>query len=229
MKAKRVFTLIELLVVIAIIAILASMLLPALGKAKAAAIRIKCLSNVKQNTTGLHLYANDNQDYLPADYDNTHAWAGWNFMQRLREYVGGLACSNDMTDYDKFPAAQLCPALPGSLNGPGNTTLGYGYNHYLLLNSSLQAVNAKLSGFERPSTLILIGDNALSASGTGPAWAQWRYCVSPTNTYNGVNVGDALRSKHGDSANVGWIDGHAAAEKVYALEINEKEWFMPWE
>ena len=64
---KKIFTLIELLVVIAIIAILASMLLPALNKARETSRRIVCTSNLKSIGAGITLYADSYNAYLPSE------------------------------------------------------------------------------------------------------------------------------------------------------------------
>lgn len=88
-KIRCGFTLIELLVVISVIALLLSVLLPSLQKAKEHARKIVCGSNLKQLGLGCGLYAQDYNDKLLSSYSDQRTWRWWNQAMHKFDYLSG--------------------------------------------------------------------------------------------------------------------------------------------
>jgi prepilin-type N-terminal cleavage/methylation domain-containing protein len=180
------FTLIELLVVIAIIGVLAALLLPALGRAKAAAQRVGCLSNVRQINFALQLYAGDHADELPG-YTNDIYYA---YKDSLSPYLGVapgvqsnipvFACARDTG----FFQAALAHYSSYGFNG-----LDRGGNEYGLAGRRLGTVR-------EPSRTAMAGE---IAGGLGVSWHK-----------------PQPQGQHQDALSVAsFVDGHAGTLQIY--------------
>ena len=167
---KKNFTLIELLVVIAIIAILASMLLPALNKAREVAKGARCINNNKQIGLAMAQYQNDYNGYSPSSYASNSSPSRWDAQLALY-----LAMGKEWNDIDhKIQSEKTVFSCASHRRREGGTYIGYNGRCYAMNRYFSDQVSfgglpmslVKSSQIKRPSSLIVFieSDGSMQAN-----------------------------------------------------------------
>ena len=223
------FTLVELLVVIGIIAILMSILIPTLSRARQTAFSLKCLSNLRQLGLAFQMYSSANKMYLP--YPTTAMLGGGDPDQYLwfialdpylasntkgQDLRTGVAANRTYKAYKQCPVWEsfLGDKTTGAQNTQKEFARTYKMNTHLRHNNP--AWYAKITEVRRSAEFVLLGD-AVSLDLTGPIDNQWESGQFSMEVNDISQANPALR--HRNMANILFVDGHAASIELKKVVI----------
>ncbi len=229
---RKGFTLIELLVVIAIIAILAAILFPVFARAREKARMTSCLSNVKQITLALIMYADDHDETFPIAYPEPYNYAKvWTFY--VTSYISRQATS--VYDLDNV---WKCPSVSGDDYQGNNAYSAYGAVLYAIIGYPPYDTEmyrpGKFCDFKNPVKQLMLAESCYHASSYPPDRYSGWYYVARSSTSGGVagrHFKDTVNPQLSGMANCAFVDGHAKAYK--AVKFNtwpypDYYWNEPW-
>lgn len=231
---KKKFTLIELLVVIAIIAILAAMLLPALGKAKALAMKSQCSGNLKQCSLTMIMYGDRNDGFIQLTATDGNGWSWpWYGAKTVLEDLGCAPFSEAAYNLEKRKVT-FCPV---GVDSDSTLQSAAAYGALFLSNADLEdfasdkcevwvsGPNAgtylKAPAVSNPTGYILLMDCVYgpnfesSENPTTGNQAYWYWRSIPENS--------GLLGVHNDVGNLAYLDGHVSdsTDKTQLWEISK--------